>query len=80
MKMLGTNGGGFYGMNSAHPFENPNAAFKFLKDFLDDGSHGLCVYVWAYVEEAASFPVIFSVMFLLSRHYFVDNLFRHPQA
>ena len=23
MKMLGTNGGGFYGMNSAHPFENP---------------------------------------------------------
>jgi K+-transporting ATPase ATPase A chain len=25
MKMLGTNGGGFYGMNSAHPFENPSA-------------------------------------------------------
>ena len=23
MKQLGTNGGGFYGMNSAHPFENP---------------------------------------------------------
>ncbi len=25
MKMLGTDGGGFYGMNSAHPFENPTA-------------------------------------------------------
>jgi potassium-transporting ATPase potassium-binding subunit len=25
MKMLGTNGGGFFGMNSAHPFENPSA-------------------------------------------------------
>lgn len=25
MKMLGTNGGGFYGMNSTHPFENPTA-------------------------------------------------------
>ena len=25
IKMLGTNGGGFYGMNSAHPFENPTA-------------------------------------------------------
>jgi len=25
MKMLGTNGGGFYGMNSTHPFENPSA-------------------------------------------------------
>jgi potassium-transporting ATPase potassium-binding subunit len=29
MKMLGTNGGGFYGMNSAHPFENPDAASNF---------------------------------------------------
>lgn len=25
MKMLGTNGGGFFGMNSAHPFEDPSA-------------------------------------------------------
>ncbi len=30
MKQLGTNGGGFYGMNSAHPFENPTAATNFL--------------------------------------------------
>src|ERR1700678_1337559 len=30
MKMLGTNGGGFYGMNSAHPFENPSAFGNFL--------------------------------------------------
>jgi potassium-transporting ATPase potassium-binding subunit len=29
-KMLGTNGGGFYGMNSAHPFENPTAVTNFL--------------------------------------------------
>ena len=26
IKMLGTNGGGFFNANSAHPFENPNAA------------------------------------------------------
>ena len=25
IKHLGTNGGGFFGANSAHPFENPNA-------------------------------------------------------
>ena len=25
IKELGTNGGGFYNANSAHPFENPNA-------------------------------------------------------
>jgi len=30
MKMLGTNGGGFYGMNAAHPFENPTAASNFV--------------------------------------------------
>jgi potassium-transporting ATPase potassium-binding subunit len=30
MKQLGTNGGGFYGMNSAQPFENPTAFTNFL--------------------------------------------------
>jgi K+-transporting ATPase ATPase A chain len=30
MKMLGTNGGGFYGMNSAHPFENPTGLSNFF--------------------------------------------------
>ena len=29
-KMLGTNGGGFFGMNSAHPYENPTALTNFL--------------------------------------------------
>jgi len=30
IKMLGTNGGGFHGMNSAHPFENPTGLSNFL--------------------------------------------------
>jgi K+-transporting ATPase ATPase A chain len=30
IKMLGTNGGGFYAMNSAHPFENPTGLTNFL--------------------------------------------------
>ena len=33
MKMLGTNGGGFYGMNSAHPFENPTGLSNFLNTY-----------------------------------------------
>ena len=33
IKMLGTNGGGFYGMNSAHPFENPTAITNFFTTF-----------------------------------------------
>ncbi len=33
IKMLGTNGGGFYGMNSAHPLENPTALSNFVTTF-----------------------------------------------
>jgi len=28
---LGTNGGGFYGQNSAHPFENPTPVSNFVE-------------------------------------------------
>lgn len=31
IKLLGTNGGGFLGVNSAHPFENPNALTNYLQ-------------------------------------------------
>jgi K+-transporting ATPase ATPase A chain len=31
IKMLGTNGGGFFNANSAHPFENPNALSNFVQ-------------------------------------------------
>jgi K+-transporting ATPase ATPase A chain len=33
IKMLGTNGGGFFNANSAHPFENPNALSNFFQMF-----------------------------------------------
>ncbi len=31
IKQLGTNGGGFFNVNSAHPFENPNSLTNFLE-------------------------------------------------
>ncbi len=34
IKMLGTNGGGFFNANSAHPFENPNALTNFIQIIL----------------------------------------------
>lgn len=34
IKELGTNGGGFYNANSAHPFENPNAFTNLLEIYL----------------------------------------------
>ena len=35
IKMLGTNGGGFFNTNSAHPFENPNAHHQLRPDRAD---------------------------------------------
>ena len=34
IKQLGTNGGGFFGQNSAHPFENPTPLTNFLEIFV----------------------------------------------
>ena len=35
IKQLGTNGGGFFNVNSAHPFENPNAVTNFIEMWSD---------------------------------------------
>jgi K+-transporting ATPase ATPase A chain len=34
IKLLGTNGGGFFGANSAHPYENPNPLTNFIEVLL----------------------------------------------
>ncbi|MEI8235078.1 MAG: potassium-transporting ATPase subunit KdpA [Verrucomicrobiota bacterium] len=34
IKQIGTNGGGFFGQNSAHPFENPTPLTNFLEIFM----------------------------------------------
>ncbi|MFA6578413.1 MAG: potassium-transporting ATPase subunit KdpA [Elusimicrobiota bacterium] len=49
IKQLGTNGGGYYNVNSAHPFENPTP----LSDFLE---------LWAILALAAACCVMFGVM------------------
>ncbi len=35
IKELGTNGGGFFNVNSAHPFENPTPFTNLLEIWLD---------------------------------------------
>ena len=66
IKMLGTNGGGFFGMNAAHPFENPTGfsnffntlammLFPFTLVFMYGRMLGKLKHAW----------VIFSVMMLL---------------
>src|SRR5277367_2407220 len=66
MKMMGTNGGGFFGMNSAHPFENPDAASNFLTT--SSMMWFPMALVWMYgvmLGRKRHSLVIFSVMFVL---------------
>ena len=46
IKQLGTNGGGFFNANAAHPFENPNAWSNMLS-------------IWAMLVVSAALPIAF---------------------
>ena len=49
IKQLGTNGGGFLNVNSAHPFENPNALSNILA-------------IWSMLAISAALPIAFGRM------------------
>jgi K+-transporting ATPase ATPase A chain len=49
IKQLGTNGGGFFNANAAHPFENPNAISNILS-------------IWSMLVIAAALPYTFGRM------------------
>ena len=49
IKQLGTNGGGFFNVNSAHPFENPNAWTNLIS-------------IWAILALAFALPLVFGRM------------------
>jgi len=66
MKMMGTNGGGFYGMNSAHPFENPSAGANFFTTFcMMLFPMALVLMYGRMLHRFRHSVVIFSVMLLL---------------
>ena len=66
MKMLGTNGGGFYGMNSAHPFENPTGLTNFLNTIsMMMFPFALVIMFGRMLARKRHALVIFSVMLLL---------------
>ena len=82
MKQLGTNGGGFYGANSAHPFENPSAWTNFMS------SVGMMLFPFSLVfmfgrmlNRIRHAAVIFSVMMSpYDRYHRVDDILRHIGA
>ncbi len=66
MKMMGTNGGGFFGMNSAHPFENPGAGTNFFETFcMMLFPMALVLMYGRMLHRFRHSVVIFSVMLLL---------------
>lgn len=66
IKQLGTNGGGFFGVNSAHPFENPTALSNFFQTLallLIPGS--VVIAFGEIVKKRKEAITIFSVMSIL---------------
>ena len=63
IKQLGTNGGGFFGQNSAHPFENPTALSNFLQTLAILLLPAACVYAYGVLTGARRHAwVIYGVM------------------
>lgn len=66
IKQLGTNGGGFFNANSAHPFENPTPLSNFLETFAILCIPAAATYMYGLlVKSRKQGWVIFSVMFTL---------------
>ena len=66
IKMLGTNGGGFFNANSAHPFENPTPLSNFVELFsILAISAGLTYTFGKMVGETRQGWAVFTAMFIL---------------
>jgi K+-transporting ATPase ATPase A chain len=66
IKQLGTNGGGFFNANSAHPFENPTPFSNFLELFsIIIISAGLVFTFGHYMKSKRQARAIFITMFIL---------------
>jgi potassium-transporting ATPase potassium-binding subunit len=65
IKQLGTNGGGFFGTNSAHPFENPTPFSNFLELFSIILIPASLVYTFGhYMKSKKQARAIFTTMFI----------------
>ncbi len=66
IKQLGTNGGGFFNVNSAHPFENPTPLANFLEmEAILVISAGLCVTFGRMVRDMRQGLTLLAAMTLL---------------
>lgn len=64
IKQLGTNGGGFFGVNSAHPFENPTPLSNFLEMFAILLLPSALVFLFGSMTQAKRHAaILYGVMF-----------------
>jgi potassium-transporting ATPase potassium-binding subunit len=65
IKQLGTNGGGIYNANSAHPFENPNAITNLIEEIEMNAVSYACVFAFGIVvlarKEARALVAVMAV-------------------
>jgi potassium-transporting ATPase potassium-binding subunit len=66
IKQLGTNGGGFFNANSAHPFENPTPLTNFIEIFAIFLIPGALTYTYGKMAKNKKHGwIIFSVMLII---------------
>ena len=66
IKQLGTNGGGFFNVNSAHPFENPTPLANFFEMFAMIAIPASLVYTYGImVKSKKQGWILFGVMFFM---------------
>jgi len=66
IKQLGTNGGGFFGVNSAHPFENPNMFTNIVSMVSITVIPMACVWMYGLIiKKTRHAALIFGVMMLI---------------
>lgn len=66
IKQLGTNGGGFFNVNSAHPFENPTPLSNFLEAFaILIIAAGCCVMFGTMIKDSRQGFAVLAAMLVL---------------
>ncbi|TGL23408.1 potassium-transporting ATPase subunit KdpA [Leptospira bourretii] len=63
IKQIGTNGGGFFGVNSAHPFENPTPISNFIQMFSILFLPASCVFLYGKITN--SFRHVWVIFFVM---------------
>ena len=81
IKQLGTNGGGFFGANSAHPFENPNYFTNIIENISIILIPIAMVFALGYILKRKKFAwIIFGVMTIGFLSFLIPTVYYEMQG